>query len=127
MWFWWYMFICNLLIPIILIVFGRVLWKHCPKKVNVFYGYRTNRSMKNVDTWRFANEYCGKLWWKIGWIILVPFAAVQIPFYHNDDDTIGLVGLVISAVQIGILVASLFPTEAALKKTFDDEGNRREK
>ena len=29
--------------------------------------------------------------------------------------------------QIGVLIASVFPTEAALKKEFDENGNRRGK
>ncbi len=80
MWFWWFMFVCNLLIPVILIIAGRMMWKHCPKKINTVYGYRTRRSMKNMDTWRFAHNYCGKLWWKIGWVSLFPSVVVQIPF-----------------------------------------------
>ena len=65
--FWWFMLICDLIIPIVMIIAGRMMWKHCPKSINGIVGYRTNRSMKNMDTWKFAHEYCGKLWWKIGW------------------------------------------------------------
>lgn len=55
------LFICNLLIPVVVIVTGRIMWKHYPKNINGLVGYRTTRSMKNMDTWRFANEYCGRL------------------------------------------------------------------
>lgn len=125
MWFWWFMFVCNLLIPIILIIVGRMMWKHCPKKINTVYGYRTKRSMKNMDTWRFAHNYCGKLWWKIGWFSLFPSVVVQIPFFERSEDVIGIVGGIICMIQVVILIASIFPTEAALKKTFNDDGTRR--
>ncbi len=125
MWFWWFMFVCNLLIPVILIIAGRMMWKHCPKKINTVYGYRTRRSMKNMDTWRFAHNYCGKLWWKIGWVSLFPSVVVQIPFFESSEDVIGIVGGIICMVQVVILIASIFPTEAALKKTFNDDGTRR--
>ena len=125
MWFWWFMFVCNLLIPVILIIAGRMMWKHCPKKINTVYGYRTRRSMKNMDTWRFAHNYCGKLWWKIGWFSLFPSVVVQIPFFESSEDVIGIVGGIICMVQVVILIASIFPTEAALKKTFNDDGTRR--
>ena len=125
MWFWWFMFVCNLLIPVILIIAGRMMWKHCPKKINTVYGYRTKRSMKNMDTWRFAHNYCGKLWWKIGWFSLFPSVVVQIPFFERSKDVIGIVGGIICMIQVVILIASIFPTEAALKKTFNDDGTRR--
>lgn len=125
MWFWWFMFVCNLLIPVILIIAGRMMWKHCPKKINTVYGYRTKRSMKNMDTWRFAHNYCGKLWWKIGWFSLFPSVVVQIPFFERSEDVIGIVGGIICMIQVVILIASIFPTEEALKKTFNDDGTRR--
>lgn len=125
MWFWWFMFICNLIVPILLIVAGRMMWKHCPKQINGIYGYRTKRSMKNMDTWKFAHDYCGKLWWKIGWIMLIPTVLVQIPFIHSNENVIGEVGAVLCTIQVIALIISIFPTEAALKKTFLDDGNRR--
>ena len=56
------LFICNLLIPVVVIVTGRIMWKHYPKNINGLVGYRTTLSMKNMDTWKFANEYCGRLY-----------------------------------------------------------------
>ena len=81
--------------------------------------------MKNMDTWRFAHDYCGRLWWKIGWIMLIPSVLVQFPFYHSSEDVIGTVGLILCTMQMIVLIASIFPTEAALKKTFSDDGTRR--
>lgn len=46
MWFWWFMFICDLMIPIVMIIAGRMMWKHCPKSINGIVGYRTTLSMK---------------------------------------------------------------------------------
>lgn len=127
MWFWWFMFFSNILIPILLIVAGRMMWKHCPKDINSILGYRTTRSMKNMDTWKFAHDYCGRIWWKAGWILLILSILVQIPFYRSSDDMIGIVGTVICTVQCIILIASIFPTEHALKKTFTKDGVRKNK
>lgn len=101
------------------------MWKHCPKKINGIYGYRTGRSMKNMDTWKFAHDYCGRLWYKIGWIMLIPSALVQIPFFRSDEDVVGTVGAVLCTIQVIVLIASIFPTEAALKKAFYEDGTRR--
>ena len=125
MWFWWFMFVCNLLIPIILIIAGRMMWKHCPQKINAVYGYRTRRSMKNMDTWKFAHDYCGKLWWKIGWLSLIPSVVIQVPFFNSNEDVIGIMGTIICILQLIILIASIFPTEAALKRNFNNDGTRK--
>ena len=60
--FWWFMLICDMIIPIVMVIVGRMMWKHCPKYINGMLGYRTTRSMKNMDTWKFAHDDCGKLW-----------------------------------------------------------------
>ena len=62
MWFWWFILICDCIIPAIMIIAGRMMWKHCPKKINGVVGYRTKMSMINMDTWRFAHDHAGKLW-----------------------------------------------------------------
>ena len=125
MWFWCFMFIFNLLIPTLLIAFGRSLWKQCPKKINWAYGYRTKRSMKNMDTWKFAHDYCGKIWWKSGWVMLIVSVLIQIPFYRSSEEVIGNLGLILCAIQLVIMISSIFLTEKALKNTFFDDGTRR--
>lgn len=125
MWFWWFMLCCDILIPVIMIIAGRMMWKHPPKKINGVIGYRTKRSMQNMDTWNFAHDHCGRLWWKIGWILLLPSVIVHIPVYGETENVIGTVGLILMAVQTIVLLASIFPTEQALKSTFTDAGVRR--
>ena len=125
MWFWWFMFICDLIIPITFIVCGRMMWKHTPEKINSLIGYRTSRSMKNRNTWKFAQIYCGKLWWKIGWIIVLPSTIIQIPFYNSSENDIGTLGGILVSVQCVILILSIIPTEIALRKNFTEDGIRR--
>ena len=125
MWFWWVMLFCDLLIPVTMLIGGRAMWKHCPNSINGLFGYRTRRSMKNMDTWKFAHDYCGRLWWKLGLWMFVPSVLIHIPFYHSTEDQIGTVALILVIVQCVILVASIIPTEHALKKTFDWNGIRK--
>ena len=125
MWFWIFMFIFNLMIPVIMIIIGRMMWKHCPKEINAVVGYRTGASMKNMETWKFAHEYCGRLWWKLGWIILMPSIIIQIPFINSTEDTIGIVGGIICTVHMVVLMAAIFLTEMALKKNFNKDGSRK--
>lgn len=122
--FWWFMFVCNMLYSVAMILSGWSMWKHCPEKINSAVGYRSKRSKLNPETWRFANEHCGKRWWRIGWTMLLPTILVQIPFYGKDDDTIGHLALVISIVECTVILLSIIPTEKALKENFTDDGQR---
>ena len=60
-----------LLIPLMIIVVGYLMVKFPPKKINYVVGYRTLKSMKNIDNWNFANKYCGKLLMITGFIMLL--------------------------------------------------------
>ncbi|MCI5648648.1 MAG: SdpI family protein [Fusicatenibacter sp.] len=126
MWFWGFLFCCDLMTPVLMIVAGRMMWKHCPKDVNGVLGYRTKRSMKNRDTWKFAHEYCGKLWWFIGWVSFVLSVLIQIPFCHSNENVISIMGVTLCSVQCILLVGTIFLTERALKKKFDENGRRRD-
>ena len=59
--FWLYMLAVDLLIPATMIGFGLLFLKRPPKKINAIFGYRSMRSMRNEDTWRFAHQHCGKV------------------------------------------------------------------
>lgn len=87
--FWWFMLLCDLLIPTVMMLAGYMMRKHCPKQINRVVGYRTARSMKNMDTWKFAHDYCGRLWQRIGAFLLPLSVLIHIPFYRSDVKTIG--------------------------------------
>lgn len=78
-----------------------------------------------MDTWKFAHDYCGRLWWNMGWVMMILSILIQIPFLHQTDDTIGIIGGIICTIQCIILVLSILPTELALKKTFNEDGTRK--
>lgn len=118
---------CCLLVPAIVLIAGRIMWKHPPQEINAILGYRISLSMKNQDTWAFAHDYCGRLWWKIGWILLAATLLALIPLWSCSDTVVGVAGTVIMLVQCVVLIASIFPTERALKRTFNDDGTRRKK
>lgn len=126
MWFWIFMFICNLLIPLSMIVIGRIMYLHPPRRINGLYGYRTSMSMKNMETWTFANKAIGRIWFVAGWFLLIPGIAVQLLFYNSDDHIISITGGVICLIQCVVLISSVYPVEKALKKNFDKNGVRKQ-
>ena len=123
--FWLFMLVMDLLVPVVMIVLGRLFLRRPPHTINGTYGYRTAMSMKNQETWQFAHQYCGKLWLRLGWM-LVPLSVIPMLFVIGKDiETVANVGLAVSLLQLAPLVGSIFPTELALKKVFDKNGRRK--
>lgn len=123
--FWVFMLLTNMLIPFVMIGFGNYFYNRAPKEVNMFFGYRTTMSMKNEDTWVFAHHHCGKLWRVIGWIMLPLSVAAMFFVMNKDAGYVGVFGGALCMIQCVFLIVSIIPTEIALKKTFDEHGNRR--
>lgn len=123
--FWVFMLLMNVLIPLTMIGFGKMFLHHIPDEINMVFGYRTRMSTKNRDTWEFAHQYCGRLWFICG-LILLPLSLVPMFFVMGKgEDVVGNLGGVICTVQCVFLVGSILPTERALRRNFDRNGVRR--
>ncbi|MGN0339108.1 MAG: SdpI family protein [Lachnospira sp.] len=123
--FWIFMVCVVLMIPFLMILFGYIFMNNPPKDINSIYGYRTSISKKNMDTWNFAHHYFGKLWFVIG-IIILPVSIIPMLFFINKStDVVGIAGTIIEFIQIVVLLIPIYSTEKALKKEFDENGNRR--
>jgi len=122
--FWLYVFLVTLLIPFTLLL----MWYICPKfkEINTTSGYRTTLSMKNQETWDFSQNYCAKLSLYLFFSSLM-LSFVTMPFFINQSTTIiRWMGLVVTLVQMMSFVVIIIATEKALKKNFDEKGNRDE-
>ena len=89
MWFWWFLFVCNLMIPMVLIIHGKR---------------------------KSENKYCRNIWWKLGWSLFFFSVAAQLPVYHCSMEWVGITGIVVCAVQGTILMGSILPVERAVRK-----------
>lgn len=112
----------ELMLPICMVVFGLMFCKTSPGNVNGYFGYRTARSRSSQEAWNFAHKYFGRIWWKLGLVMLVVSAAAMVPFVGKSDDAIGIAGTVICLIQIILMLAPVLSTERALKRNFDDKG-----
>ena len=120
-----FMFIMVLLIPLTMIFFRWLLFRRTPKEINYVYGYRTKRLMMNEETWRFANQYFGKVWYLCG-LISAPLSVIAIAIVFGKGlGTVGTVGGIITMLQMLPLIGAIVPTESELKKNFDENGKRR--
>lgn len=119
------MLTANAVISFVVLFFGYRFKNNPPKEINRFHGYRTRRSMKNMDTWIFAHHFCGGLWSKLGKFTLPISLLVVAASYVGGENAILAAGLIAMAAQIVVVIISIFKVENALKETFDEEGNRK--
>lgn len=125
--FWFFMLAMNLILPLSMIFLGKYFSKRAPKEINMIFGYRTPRSTKNQDTWQFAHQFFGKLWYKSGLILLGLTLICMLPLIGRDTNTIGKLGGFLCLAQLPAMLWPIPETEKALKKTFDKDGNRLQK
>ncbi len=125
MMFWAFMSIMDLLIPLTMIFFGSRFEKNAPKEIDAAFGYRTAMSMKNRETWQFAHEYIGRIWKICGWLVLLISVAGMFSVRGKDIIVVSKIGGLLCAVQMIVMICTIIPTEMALKRNFDEYGNRR--
>ena len=113
-------------VPIVFLMIGW-LFTHgrYPKHPNGVYGYRTTRSMKNDETWMFAQERWGQLCWRVGWWLLILSLFVVGILQTQSVRQHGIyVGAWIT-IQGVLTLATILPVERALKTKFDEFGHQR--
>ena len=114
-------------VPAVLLGFGWRFMKKPPQDINGAYGYRTSMSMKNRDSWNFAHQMCGRVWRRMGWVLLA-LSAVLLAWMETrpgGERTNWMLGILVVIAEGAALVLTIIPVERALKKTFDRDGNRR--
>ena len=84
-----------------------------PKGINGVYGYRTKRSMKNQESWDFAQAHANEM---MRWMAFV-FLAISALFYYFDISFYNDLYIMISlfVILLGVMV---YQTERALKSRF---------
>lgn len=122
--FWIFVLAFDLLLPGVMIGFGKEFMKNPPREINPGYGYRTTMSSKNQETWDFAQRYMGEVWYKAGKVLLIPSILPLLLVLGRDVGTVGLVGMIACGVQLVVMLGSIAVVERALRKTFDKNGNR---
>ena len=124
--FWCMMLLFTLMTPAMMIGFGRSFFKRPPRDINATFGYRTTMSMKNQETWQLAHRVCGRYWFICG-LILLPLSVLPMLFVINrSTETIGMTGMIAVFAQLVPMLCVIIPTEHALRKNFDKNGNRKE-
>ena len=123
--FWVFMLAMDLLVPGLMVGFGREFMKNPPTEINPGYGYRTAMSSKSQEAWDFAQKYMGEVWFKAGRFLLLPSILPLLLVLGRDVGTVGMVGWIACGVQLAAMLGSIAATERALKRNFDKSGKRK--
>lgn len=115
---WMATLLLNLLIPIVIWIIGILYLKRPSKSINWMHGYRTQKSMKNQETWEYAQRHFGGVCcrWGIGFATVVLLLMILV--IGKSEKIIGTIGSAIGTSEGFLMAYILVPTERALKKKF---------
>ncbi|PQJ21648.1 SdpI family protein [Tenacibaculum sp. SG-28] len=101
----------------LLFIFSILFYFFPPKNINSFYGYRTNKTMKNETIWNFANDFFTKQLLKYAGFSL---AAAILFVYLGKEVTWQPMAIMLLSLAVAVI-----KTEQELSKNFDDDGNKK--
>lgn len=104
----------------LLFLISIIFWKFPPKKINSFYGYKTNKAMLNQDIWDFANAVFNKNLLRYAGISFL--AAIVLAAIASKELSWQPMVLILLTILV-----SFMKTERALKDNFTEEGERIKK
>ena len=98
----------------LLFILSIIFYYFPPKKINSFYGYRTNKTMKSDEIWDFANTFFAKQLLVYSGISLV--GALVLAFLSKEISWQPM------AIMLLSLAVSVIKTEQEINKNFDSDG-----
>ena len=106
-----------ILCGVVFSIVGAILFYFPPKEINLIYGYRTIRSMKNQESWDFAQKFSSVKMIKAGVaLIILAFLGAFVNLDFNPKVQMFLTLLLI----IGSVIYLFLGTEKALDKRFKE-------
>ncbi len=113
------LFLIPIIVGPIFILAGILLLKYPPAKINIIYGYRTSNSMKNQDTWNFAQRYSAKVLIKAG--LIYSLTAIIGLIYQPEKYISVLLGLLLMLITILMVYLRV---EKAISNRIQATGNK---
>ncbi|HFJ9479383.1 SdpI family protein [Bacillus cereus] len=100
----------SILIGIIFILAAIILQKNPPTDINVAYGYRTKRSMKNKELWDAGNRYSVEVMKQNGFIMMLIGSVISILFRYPHTIIAIMVVMVLLIIRLFIRVENRLKT-----------------
>jgi len=101
----------------LLFLLSLICWKFPPKKINNLYGYKTFRTMQNIDIWNFANKAFNNSLLIYAGISFI--AGLVLASLGGDSLTWQPMALAILTIIVCII-----KTEKSISEIYDDDGKR---
>ncbi|WP_020060336.1 SdpI family protein [Bacillus sp. 123MFChir2] len=99
----------SLLIGIIFILSALLLKKYPPTDINAAFGYRTRRSMKNIELWNAGNKYSAEIMRQSGFLMIFIGSIISLTFRYPH--TI----IALMTLMILLIIIMIFRVETKLK------------
>lgn len=111
-------------IGLIFFIAGSLMRMFPPKYINGMYGYRTNSSMKNQETWDEANRFSARYAQRCG-ILLIIIGIISLIILNNWPVPINVLKWLKPLLTlVPLILAAIFviiATEKHLKKVFKNK------
>ena len=103
----------SISVGIVYFLIGMLMKSHPTSDINGLVGYRTARSMKNQESWDFAQVEAGKKMSRFGKIgVLIGLISLMIPLSDPWDFYLGIIWVLISCSML------IYSVEKSLKQKF---------
>jgi len=95
---------------IVFLIVGGIMYLFPPKKPNIFYGYRTTRSMNSLAAWKFSQKHAAIKTIQVSIVLLIISLAGN--WYTFTEISTNIVG---TCTLISAIIYLFVSTELALK------------
>ncbi len=109
-----FFWIVDLIIPITMIIIGRVYSFKPPKEISSLRGYRTTRSMSSKEAWFYAHHLSGKVWSVLGIVLLIFVVIIKLIAPMKSE----YLSLINAGIGIIALIIPIPFIESKLKSKF---------
>jgi uncharacterized membrane protein len=101
---------------IVFLIVGGIMYLFPPQKPNIFYGYRTTRSMNSLPAWQFSQKYAAIKMIQVSIVLLIISLAGN--WYTFTDISPNIVG---ACILVSAIVYLFVSTELALKTNYPNK------
>lgn len=115
---WLVCLLAVLIIPVLMVILGKIFRDNPPKEINNVKGYRTRRSMASQEAWDYANRLMGRIQFIVGLCLLLLSVIAHLFFIKASLSVISIETFVLVMFQTVVLVLSNIPVEKSLKEKF---------
>ncbi len=114
------------LVPLIMVLHGVLSYEEEPK-INSLLGYRTKRSLKNEETFAYANRMLSELFIRLNCLSLLMTVVAYIFYKQFHLYITGIFSMLffvsLTAMQIFCCVSPFYLVERNLSRFYSDEGD----